>query len=132
MADTITLTAAIASNNTTNGTFSSSGSQGTTLTQAGYLVSDWSQTIGTTEEKIEVPSGFGTTADVWVLVKNMDEDNFIELGLTGSTGVYQIKVPPLGSALFAAHNLPNASSKMYMFAKADTAVVKVQVWIVEM
>lgn len=131
MADTITFQLAVQQVNSTNGTFKSTAAQGATLVQSGYLVADWTQTIGTSEEKIELTTSFGTTGSTWILVKNLDATNYIEIGLSSSTGVYHAKIPAKGCLWLCAHNLPNASSKRYMFAKANTAPVNVQCWIFE-
>ena len=76
-------------------------------------------TVGTTEQTLDI-GGIGTAG--YALFVNLDSTNFVQIGV--ATGVYTIK---LKKGQFAV--LPLAAKTLY--AKADTAAVKVAYWILE-
>ena len=76
------------------------------------------QVIGTTEETLSLGSDLTTP---FVCIKNLDDSNFVEVGLTGS---YPMKVLAGEFACFRTNGT--------IYAKADTADVTVQFWAVEL
>lgn len=78
------------------------------------------QSVGTTEEVLEQGAEVGTPG--YMIVKNLDTTNYIEIGST--TGVYDIKLKAEEFALYR-HN----SATIY--AKANTAACLVEYWLVE-
>jgi len=89
------------------------------VTMAGSDYVSLTQEIGTTEEALDIPTDIGTAG--YILIKNLDSTNFVEVGLTAS---YTIKLKAGEVALFRAD-----SNSLY--AKADTANVNVQLYIFE-
>jgi len=79
------------------------------------------QEIGTSEEQVAQGADLGTPG--YVYVKNMDATNYVEIGST--TGVYDIKLLAGEIALWH-HN----SATIY--AKANTAAVKIEYSIIEL
>ena len=79
------------------------------------------QEIGTSEEVLAQGADLGTPG--YVLVKNLDSTNYVEIGST--TGVYDIKLLAGQPALW-----PHNSATIY--AKANTAAVKVEYTIIEL
>ena len=78
------------------------------------------QSIGTSEEQVVQGAELGTPG--FVILKNLDDTNYIEVGST--TGVYDIKLKAGEVALYR-HN----SATMY--AKANTAACLLEYTIVE-
>lgn len=76
------------------------------------------QEIGTSEEYFFPLLDISTRG--YMYIKNLDDTNFIEVGLTAS---YAIKVPPGGICLFQANGA--------IYAKADTANCLTEYAIVE-
>ena len=75
--------------------------------------------IGTAEEELTQSADLGTPG--WCFVKNFDDTNYVEVGLTGS---YTVKVKAGESALFRFDGAT-------MYAKANTAACLVEYIIVE-
>ena len=88
-----------------------------TISMTGTNVYSGTQDIGTTEETVTI--GEISTLG-YILILNLDSTNFVEVGLTGS---YTIKMPAGGFAVFPANGT--------IYAKADTAICKIQVWAFE-
>ncbi len=78
------------------------------------------QEVGTSEEALAQGADLGTPG--YVMVKNMDSTNYVEIGST--TGVYDIKLKAGQLAVW-----PHNSATIY--AKANTATVKVEYTIIE-
>ena len=78
------------------------------------------QNIGTTEETLTLIAGIGTLG--YVLVYNLDDTNFIEIGAV--TTEYAIKLKPGEIALFRV----NGSA---IYAKADTAACDLEYAVIE-
>lgn len=86
---------------------------------AGNVLYQNTQTIGTTTEQITLPLDLSGTPS-WLLLKNIDATNFIEVGL--NTPVTQIFAKLLkGQSLL----IPPGTATLY--AKADTAGCKMLV-----
>uniref|UniRef100_A0A6M3K389 Uncharacterized protein n=1 Tax=viral metagenome TaxID=1070528 RepID=A0A6M3K389_9ZZZZ len=79
------------------------------------------QAIGTSEEQLAQGADLGTPG--YVLVKNLDATNYVEIGST--TGVYDIKLLA-GEVSLWHHN----SATIY--AKANTSSVNVEYTIIEL
>ena len=88
----------------------------------GVDVQAGTQVIGTTEEEITVASDLGTPG--YMLIINVDPTNFVQLG--PATTVYMVA---LKAGEFALFRLDAGASSL--FAKADTANVTVQYWLLE-
>lgn len=90
-----------------------------TIDMAGSQYAKKTQTVGTSEENLD-KGDVGTIGRY--LVKNLDPDNFVQLG--PSTGVYSEKLLPGESAMgrWAAANI---------IAKADTAPCLVEYFLIE-
>lgn len=74
------------------------------------------QNIGiAVEEYLDITSDIGTLG--YVLIKNLDSTNFVQVGLTGS---YPIKIKAGEVALFRAGG--------DLYAKADTSAVDIQLF----
>ena len=78
------------------------------------------QTVGTTEEELVQGADLGTPG--FVMIKNLDATNYVEIGAT--TGVYGIK---LKAGEFALYRHNSAT----VFAKANTTACNVEFFIVE-
>jgi hypothetical protein len=81
-------------------------------------VSKASQVIGTSEEQFSLVD---VAAARYVVVQNLDETNFVQVGT--AAGAYSVKLLPGDIAMFP----PNASA---LFLKADTASCTVNVLVV--
>jgi len=82
------------------------------------LVGGITQDVGTSEEVVNFGDISGAPA--WVVIKNLDSTNFVQFGATGLTG-FTVKLKPGQSASFATALTP-------LYAKADTAGVRIQIW----
>jgi hypothetical protein len=78
------------------------------------------QQVGTSEEELAQGADLGTPG--FILVKNLDSTNYVEVGST--TGVYDIKLKA-GEAAIYRHN----SATVY--AKANTAACNVEYILIE-
>lgn len=88
-----------------------------TGTLAGLGFSKSEPVVQTTETAIVMP---GVTNPGWVLVKNLDEANFVEL--TCTSGVYgTVKIPAGSPVLFYMDGAA-------LYGKADTAPVQLEVF----
>lgn len=80
------------------------------------------QVIGTTSETISFGEISG--APQYVLIENLDSANFIEVGGDSGLTVFKLKI------LAGKANLVSLSSPT-LYAKADTAAVRIQILAVE-
>jgi hypothetical protein len=76
------------------------------------------QSIGTTAELVDFADLAGAPASV--AIKNLDPTNFIEIGGDSGLTVFKLKLRAGQSALFQ----PSSAT---LYAKADTAAVRVQI-----
>jgi hypothetical protein len=74
------------------------------------------QTIGTTSELVDF--GDITGAPQFVMIQNLDADNFIELGGDSGLTVFKLQIPAGQSSIFS----PSSGT---LYAKADTADVRI-------
>ncbi len=74
-------------------------------------------TVGTTEETIS----FGDVSPGWVLIKNLDDTNFVEFDFSSAPSPYGINLPAGASMVMKM----NTGATLY--AKADTADVDCQI-----
>jgi len=91
-----------------------------TVTITGDAFTHGVQSVGTSEEEIAQGADVGTPG--YVLIKNLDDTNYVEVGST--TGVYDIKLKA-GEAALYRHN----SATVY--ALADTGACLVEYIIFE-
>lgn len=91
-----------------------------TLDVSGDVATYNVQEVGTTEETLTISADLTTGG--YVLAKNLDDTNYVEIGST--TGVYDIKLKAGEFALWR-HN----SAAIY--AKADTAAIDLEYVVVE-
>jgi len=91
-----------------------------TLDVTGDVFTQEIQSVGTSEEELAQGADLGTPG--YVLAKNLDGTNYVEIGST--TGVYDIKLEA-GEVALWRHN----SATLY--AKANTAACLVEYIIVE-
>lgn len=80
------------------------------------------QVIGTSAETLTLGEISGTPGNV--AIKNLDSTNFVEIGGDSGLTVFKLKINPGEAALFQ----PNSGT---IYAKADTAAVRVQIVAVE-
>lgn len=90
------------------------------VTVTGDAFSHEVQSVGTAEEELAQGAELGTPG--YILIKNLDSTNYVEVGST--TGVYDIRLKALEVALYR-HN----SATVY--AKANTAACLVEYVLVE-
>jgi len=80
------------------------------------------QLIGLVAETVTFPGITG--APQMVLIKNLSDTNFIELGGDSGLTVFKLKILPLRSALIS----PSSAT---LYALADTAAVRIQIVAIE-
>lgn len=93
-----------------------------TITMTGDDHAQGTQQIGISTAEALAKNDIGTTG--WLLVKNCDANNYIELGISGfTTGTGSVKLKAGEFALYRTSSAP--------FALANTASVTVQYWLFE-
>ena len=118
MADEITIAQSLTATKTGSGSVSTPRIAFQASMVGSNLVGGLTQDVGTSEETV----GFGdiSGAPAWVVIKNLDATNFVQLGASGFAG-FTIKLKAGQSASFATALTP-------LYAKADTASVRIQIW----
>lgn len=105
------------------------GTLSKTITPAADDVGSHLQEIGTSEEKIYLPAAIAAAGPI--AIKNLDATNYVQIGLTSSTGVYHLRLYAGEVALFRPDDLPDDTGVLYLLAKANTAAVNIQIWAAE-
>jgi len=113
MADEIQMTARLYA--AKNGAYLPSVTYTKSATMAGTDMGSQTQLIGTTVEALDVP--VDVTSPYKLLISNLDNSNFVELGFV--SGTYTMRIPA-GETLL----MPYVSATLYL--KADTSAVTVQ------
>jgi len=90
------------------------------IDMSGDAITHHTQVVGIVEEAIVVPADLTTFG--FVLLKNLDDTNFIEIGKT--TGVYTIKLKAGELALFRVDGST-------LFALANTAACNMEIFLIE-
>lgn len=98
-------------------------SSSNSVTMAGDDFVNLTQVIGTTAELVSFGDITGAPGEV--LIKNLDATNFIELGGDSGLTVFKTKLLPGRFTIFQ----PSSAT---LYAKADTAAVRVQIIATEL
>lgn len=88
------------------------------LTMTGDDMVQATQVIGTSAETVDL--GEITGAPAMLMIQNLDTTNFIEIGGDSGLTVFKLKV-------LAGHSVLISPSSGTIYAKADTAAVRIQI-----
>lgn len=99
------------------------GTLADTADMSGVDMGTVTQSIGTTNEALDVPAD--VSGDVWLVVKNLDATNYVEIFKDSGSSHLLSKLNP-GEACQLTRVPANA-----LFGRANTAAVQIQMWISE-
>ena len=119
MANEVTVTATLTVD---NGNIQMDKSITKSVTMTGNVVQNGVQEIGTSDEQVTIVADVGTYG--YILVRNLDSSNYIELATTDSSPQYLVKLKAGEIALFRCG--ANA-----LYGKANTAACDLEYWLVE-
>lgn len=100
-----------------------SGTLSATVDMTGVDVAALTQSIGTSNEQIDV--GPDITGDCRVVIKNLDGTNYVEI-FKDNANAHLLSKLPAGESCLLTH-VPSGS----LYARANTAAVVIQSWLCE-
>lgn len=119
MADEITVSVSVSATKTGSGSFTTPRFAFQADMAGNNLVGGLTQDIGTSAETIAFGDISGAPAVV--VIQNLDTTNFVEIGGDSGLTVFKLKILPGETYVFASPTTP-------LYAKADTAAVRIQKW----